>query len=566
MTDVWVAFGVALAPWAALTYVRLRRFLHILQLEEYLTPQYLHWLRSNPRRYLAPVFSVVGLAISIASAAFLVAGLGEYAWAVPLLWGYFPVVLRIRGWLARPTPRKPLVMTSRARRLLIIAVVLEIVCVAAGLGGGWTFGELEAVAAGVLATFLVCALAGHVVAGANLALWPFEELSRRRWQRLAAEKLRASRPRIIAITGSAGKTTTKELVAHLLSAKYRVLKTPASFNTPLGIARTVNDSYDGQDYFVVEMGAYKSGEIARLCRLVGGTDVSVITTVNAQHLERFGSLQATAAAKFEIVEGLRPGGTAVLNFDVAAVRELVKGREFRHRVAAQDERIKDGASQDQDVDVVAIGVEWEDVGLWGTNVVETRMGIEMDVTWDGETVHVATRLLARHNATNVLAAMGVGLACGLELGYMAAAIGRFEPPEHRLQRRDLSNGVTLLDDGYNANPEGIIGALKVLGSYAPRRRVVVTSGLIEMGREKAAYHARIGKAAARYADVAVLVGPKQTSDIRAAMLEAGFAAQCVHVARNPEDAEAVLAAIGQAGDVVLHSTDLPDQFDEYLVI
>jgi UDP-N-acetylmuramoyl-tripeptide--D-alanyl-D-alanine ligase len=355
-----------------------------------------------------------------------------------------------------------------------------------------------------------------------------------------------------------------------------VLKTPASFNTPLGIARTVNDSYDGQDHFVVEMGAYRRGEIERLCRLVGGTDVSVITTVNAQHLERFGSLEATAEAKFEIVEGLRRGGTAVLNFDVAAVREragLLRGAQEAgspHPPAPSpgEERGSQGLrfAKAEEVNVLSFGVEWEDVGLRGANVVETRTGIEMDVTWGGETVHVAPRLLARHNATNVLAAMGVGLACGLELGYMAAAIGRFEPPEHRLRPQELSNGVTLLDDGYNANPEGIIGALEVLGSYAPRRRVLVTSGLIEMGREKAAYHARIGKAAAKYADVAVLVGPKQTSDIRAAMLEAGFAAERVHVARNPEDAESVLGRIGEAGDVVLHSTDLPDQFDEYLVI
>ena len=559
MTEAWVAFGVALAPWAGLTFVRLRRFLHILQLEEYLTPQYLRWLRANPRRYLHGRF-IVGVAAAVVVA--VVVTDASVSGLLVLAWGASAAAVWIRGGQSR----KPLVMTARARRLLIAACTIAVGSVVIAVGVGLVAGERYGVALGIVVATAVCLLAGHVVAGANLALWPFEELSRRRWQRLAAEKLRANRPRIIAITGSAGKTTTKELVAHLLSAKDRVLKTPASFNTPLGIARTVNDSYDGQEFFVVEMGAYRRGEIARLCRLVGGTDVGVITTVNAQHLERFGSLEATASAKFEIVEGLRPGGTAVLNFDVAAVRGLVKGRELRHRVAAQDERVKDGASQDQDVDVVAFGVEWEDVGLRGTNVAETRTGIEMDVTWDGETVHVATRLLARHNATNVLAAMGVGVACGLELGYMAAAIGRFEPPEHRLQPRELTNGVTLLDDGYNANPEGIIGALEVLGSYAPRRRVLVTSGLIEMGREKAAYHAKIGKAAARYADVAVLVGPKQTSDIRAAMLEAGFAAECVHVARNPEDAESVLGRIGDAGDVVLHSTDLPDHLDEYLVI
>jgi UDP-N-acetylmuramoyl-tripeptide--D-alanyl-D-alanine ligase len=558
MTEVWLAFAVALVPWAALTYVRLRRFLHILQLEEYSTLEYLRWLASYPWRYLKLATPLALITVVLA----LTFMTDNERWPAGMLavWAFAALISAWTTLMVGRRVRKPLVKTARATRLLLVGALLCAATVCLTVLLGTMVGEIAAISAGLVATFLVGAFAGHLVAGANLVLWPFEEVSRRRWQRLAAAKLRANRPQIIAITGSAGKTTTKELVAHLLSARFRVLKTPASFNTPLGIARTVNDSYDGQDYFVVEMGAYKRGEIARLCRLVGGTDVSVITTVNAQHLERFGSLEATAAAKFEIVEGLRPGGTAVLNFDVAALREraaLLRG--------AQEALIL-REPQDERIEVVAFGVESEDVALRGTNVVETPGGIELDVKWGGETVHVATRLLARHNAMNVLAAMGVGLACGLELGYMAAAIGRFEPPEHRLRPQELSNGVTLLDDGYNANPEGIIGALEVLGSYAPRRRVLVTSGLIEMGREKTAYHGRIGKAAAKYTDVAVLVGPKQTADIRAAMLQAGFAAECVHVARNPQEAESLLAAIGQPGDVVLHSTDLPDQFDEYLVI
>jgi len=362
---------------------------------------------------------------------------------------------------------------------------------------------------------------------------------------MAAARLRAERPRIIAITGSAGKTTTKDLVSHLLSAKYRVLKTPSSFNTPLGIARTVNDSLQGQDYFVVEMGAYKKGEIAKLCQLVDGTDVSAITTVNAQHLERFGSLEATAEAKFEIVEGLRPGGTAVLNYDVAAIREK--------------------ASQLEGVEIISFGVESADVTLRGSDVVETDTGIEFDVTFEGQVTHVRTQLLARHNATNVLAAMGLGLSCGLEIEYMAAAIRHFRAPEHRLQPVE-AGGVTILDDAYNANPEGIIGAIEVLGRYAPRRRVLVTPGLIEMGNAKAEYHARIGVAAAANVDVVFLVGPKQTADIKDAMLVRGFPEASLHVVRSLDEAREMMMESGAAGDVVLYANDLPDQYDEFLVI
>ncbi|HWO72601.1 MAG TPA: UDP-N-acetylmuramoyl-tripeptide--D-alanyl-D-alanine ligase, partial [Dehalococcoidia bacterium] len=385
------------------------------------------------------------------------------------------------------------------------------------------------------------------LAAANVLLYPVEAATRRRFEVEASRRLREQAPRIIAITGSAGKTTTKELIAHLLSARHRVLKTPASFNTPMGIARTVNDSLSGQEYFVVEMGAYKRGEIAKLCRLVGGTDVSVITTVNAQHLERFGSLEKTAQAKWEIVEGLKPGGTAVLNFDVPAIRER--------------------AEQAHGLQLISFGLNPErEVDLRGSGVTENEGGIEMDVEYRGERVHVATQLMARHNAVNVLAAMGVGLLCGLDLAYMAAALRSFRSPEHRLQPRKLSNGVIVLDDAYNANPDGIIGALETLGRYEPRRRILVTPGLIEMGSEKAAYHSRIGRAAAANCDVAILVGPKQTADIRAAMLEARFPAEQLYVTRSLDEAQTVIGRIGTPDDVILYANDLPDQYDEGLRI
>jgi UDP-N-acetylmuramoyl-tripeptide--D-alanyl-D-alanine ligase len=439
-------------------------------------------------------------------------------------------------------------MTSRARRLLAVSLGVAAVVVAASVVLGSLGGDGTAIAAGVLSVTLVTLFAGHVLLVANLLLWPFEERSRRRFQAMAERRLRERAPKIIAITGSAGKTTTKELVAQLLSARFRVLRTPSSFNTPMGISRTVNDALRDQDYFVVEMGAYTKGEIARLCRLVGGTDVSVITTVNAQHLERFGSLEKTAEAKFEIVGELKPGGVAVLNYDVPAVREHAAGHPG--------------------LDVFSFGVESADVDLRATGVREQEGGIEVDVMVNGETATVRTPLLGRHNAINVLAAIAVGLKCGLDLPYIAAALRQAHPPEHRLQPLTLTTGGILLDDGYNANPQGIIGALEVLGAYAPKRRIVITPGLIEMGKDRAQYHAEIGRAAARHVDVAFLVGPKQTADIRTAMLAAGFPEDRVRTVRSLDEAREAVTAMGgwDAGSVVLIANDLPDQFDEFLVI
>ena len=544
MPEVWLAFALGLLAWSVLLYVRTRRFLHILQLEEYLTREYFRWISTNYARYLRPLHAWTAAAVGMA-ALFIVLGEVELLWVA--IWGLHGLLgLSMGAQHARP--RKPLVVTARARRVLVAAVALGAGGVALATGVGLLVGEREAIAAGIVTATVLTLFAGHVVLAANLLLWPIEERSRRRFQSMAERKIRERQPKIIAITGSAGKTTTKELIGHILAARFRVLRTPSSFNTPMGISRTVNDALTDQDYFVVEMGAYKKGEIAKLCRLVGGTDISVITTVNAQHLERFGSLEKTAEAKFEIVEGLKPGGTAVLNFDVPAVR--------LH------------AANHSGLEILTFGIESEDVRVRATAVREQEGGIEVDVAVSGETATIRAPLLGRHNAGNVLAAIGVGLKCGLDLQYMAAALRQARPPEHRLQPLPLPTGGILLDDGYNGNPQGIIGAIEVLGSYAPRRRILITPGLIEMGKDRAQYHEAIGRAAAKNVDVAYLIGPRQTADIRAGILDAGFPEAHVHTMRSLEEAREQVTAIGgwDAGSVVLIANDLPDQFDEYLVI
>jgi UDP-N-acetylmuramoyl-tripeptide--D-alanyl-D-alanine ligase len=541
MLELWAAFALALVPWLITFAHRAKRFLHILQLEEYYTREYAHWLHSHFSRYLTRR-TWLGVLV-----AFLIVAWSSTSFLTVGLWGILGAVLLALNWNP-PKAKKPLIMTARALRVFVAAFCVGAAFTLLQIALGAVVEERFGVSNGMLTIPLLTVFAGHVVLLANLLLWPFEERTRRRFQRIAERKLRHVNPKIIAITGSAGKTTTKELVAHMLAARYRVLRTPSSFNTPMGISRTVNDSLTDQEYFVVEMGAYTKGEIAKLCRLVGGTDVSVITTVNAQHLERFGSLEKTAEAKYEIVEGLKPGGTAVLNFDVPAVRQH--------------------AQRFPDLDILTFGVESGDVRLRATAVREQESGIEVDVTMDGQRATVRTPLLGRHNATNILAAIGVGLTCGLDLPYMAAALRQTRPPEHRLQPMTLPTGGTYLDDGYNGNPQGIVGALEVLGSYAPRRRIVITPGLIEMGKDRAQYHEAIGRAAAEHVDVAFLVGPKQTADIRAGMLAAGFPTDNVHTVRSLDEARDRITEMHgwDAGNAVLVANDLPDQFDEFLVI
>jgi UDP-N-acetylmuramoyl-tripeptide--D-alanyl-D-alanine ligase len=274
----WLAFGAGVLVWGVLTFLRLRSFLHILQLEEYFTRPYAHWLNTHFDQYLKTMAGAVAGPVL----AYLLLTMDDVELVGLGVWAVVGVGLVVTK--PKHKAKKALVMTARARRVLLVGMGLWVALAGLATGVGLAIGDHEAAAAGVVVASVLCAFAGHVLLVANVALAPVEARMRRRFEVAASKKLAEQRPKIIAITGSAGKTTTKEMVAHLLSGRYRVLKTPASFNTPMGISRTVNEILEHHDYFVCEMGAYQKGEIAKLCKLVGGTDISVITTVNAQHL------------------------------------------------------------------------------------------------------------------------------------------------------------------------------------------------------------------------------------------------------------------------------------------
>ncbi|MBI2910891.1 MAG: UDP-N-acetylmuramoyl-tripeptide--D-alanyl-D-alanine ligase, partial [Chloroflexi bacterium] len=300
--------------------------------------------------------------------------------------------------------------------------------------------------------------------------------------------------------------------------------------------------------FIVEMRAYKRGDIATLCRLHRAPDIAIVTQINEQHQERFGSLENTVRAKFECVAALRPEGTAILNFDNPHIRAYGDG-------PPPPSLIRYGTDPDAPLDLRA------------RNVVTGPEGTSFELAWTGQPcVAVRTSLLGNHNVLNTLAAAGAAHLCGLDLSAVANALRLLSPPRHRLQPMPSSEGVTVLDDSYNANPDGLLEAIDVLASFRPRRRVLVTPGLVEMGPIQAHHHRRIGQRAAASCDLAILVGPRQTEEIRLGLFEAGFPPQRLHVARDFAHATDLLRALGQPDDVVLFANDLPDQYDEGLRI
>ncbi len=492
------------------------RWLRVAQREHYLVDAVsrfaLRWWTRVPVNLAGLGVAVAGLLLSSRWPAAALATAGVVALG--------PIGLSLRGRTSR------LAWTRRLRTLALVWVVLE----AAAVAGGAVAGEGPvAAAAAALAVPALVDLACAVTA-------PLERLLASAHVTRAAARLRRVAPRVVAITGSFGKTSTKGYIVHLVGGNRAVVASPASFNNRAGLARAVNENLaEGTEVFVAEMGTYRRGEIAELCSWIR-PDVAVITAIGPVHLERFGSEDRILEAKAEILDGAR---CAVLVVDDKRLDDLAEtwGREGARvwRVSARD--------PDAEVAVVEEG--------------------------DGLRVHVRGEEIARGvsieaPAGNVAAAVAVALELGVPASDVAARLSSLPVAPHRLEQSAGTGGVVVLDDTYNANPAGgraALATLRRVGAEATRR-VVVTPGMVELGSLQAEENAKFSRRVASVATDLVVVG---RTNRRALLRGAGLASdgggtlQLVVVRTRQQATEWVRAHLGP-GDVVLYENDLPDHY------
>ncbi len=332
---------------------------------------------------------------------------------------------------------------------------------------------------------------------------------------------------VVAITGSLGKTTTKEIAATLLGTLGPLLKTEGNLNNQYGLPLTLLRLLPEHRAAVLELGMNHAGELRRLTGLAR-PDVAVITCVAPVHLEFFDSLEAIAAAKAEVLEGLGPRGVAVLNADDERLRRLGGAHPGR---------------------VVWFGRE-RACDVSAENWRGSLAGMRFDLRLGGRVLDVALPLAGAHNLTNFLAAAAAAHVAGVAPEAIAAAASRVGPAPHRGEVRRLADGVTLLDDCYNSNPAAVAAAVAALGLSGARRRVAVLGDMLELGPEGPELHRQAGRGLAGQVELLAAVGPL-AREILAGAHQAGLPAEALLAFPDAAAAAAGLPALVQPGDAVL---------------
>jgi UDP-N-acetylmuramoyl-tripeptide--D-alanyl-D-alanine ligase len=527
----------AAAGWRYL--LRARRLLHLLQLEHYENARLYLWLRRRGE-LTDPAQSAIQIALAIVGLVLAVTG---PAAAELIAWAALLVALAV---FSRREPAqgtiKPVVWTERARRLLGAALAPAAMAVLLGVVLSVALDSDVPLAAAALVVVACLEAAAPVMTGANTALAPFQRRINRRFEESARAKLASVAPVVVGITGSYGKTTTKVCVGAVLAEHEPTLITPASFNSYLGVIRTINEHLEpAHRDFVVEMGMYRAGDITELCELVH-PQIGVLTAIGPVHLERMGSIEAIADAKAELALALPPDGHLVANGDDRRCREIAA------RVS---------------VDTVLYAIEDPDAHVRAENIGLADGRTHFELVIGDERIAVSSGLLGRHNVSNLLAAAAVGHLRGMSKADIARGLAAVEPPEHRLQ--PIPNpraGIVVIDDAYNSNPAGAAAALEVLHSHPAKRRILVTPGMVELGEQEEELNEAFGRQAAAVCDQVILVGPTRTVPIERGLRAAGFPAEAITVVRDIAEATTVLGGLTRAGDVVLFENDLPDMYSE----
>ena len=543
-------------PIVCFAILGLRYHTHMLQLSSYQFQGYFRHLKTDKARMIAHIAFILLFVITMSGELIntgiqilaLVALLGVY---VGLLISYVP-----------KKAKKKFVVTDRVKRLFVTYVILSFLILVlpyiifgafrrsyqdlspeAGLAGAFISMMIT-----VIMMVLYIGLLPLLPALANLINKPIENRISRWYIDDAVRMIKEHGDlRIIGITGSFGKTSVKYYLTTLLSESFSVLMTPESYNTPMGIVRTIREHLKPtHEIFVCEMGARHLHDIKEITDIVHPDD-GIVTSIGYQHLETFHSLENIISTKYELLDAVDEKEKAEGKQEGKHLKFVNGDNEIIRANMKYPDAITYGLSDGNDYQA-------KDVQVSGA-------GTSFTVTApNGESAEFTTRLVGRHNVENIVGAIAAANSLGVPMKKLVMAVRRLVSVPHRLELTKHGN-VSILDDAYNSNPNGAKVALETLSLFEGSVKILVTPGMVELGEKEAEYNEEFGKQAAAVCDYIILVGQKNSADIERGALGAGFDKERIFTKSSFKEASELMYEIDAGKEkVILLENDLPDNY------
>jgi len=426
----------------------------------------------------------------------------------------------------------PLKVTNRVKRLITTIVIIYLLII-----------FIPDVFAFCLVLSLLIYLYFIIVLVANYINIPVEKFVFNTYKYKALKKLKLMKDlEVIGITGSYGKTSSKNILNDILSVKYDVLKTPKNYNTQYGLILTINNYLDKfNEIFIAEMGAFKKGRIKLLCNLVK-PKYGILTRIGEAHLETFGSIENVQEGKFELIEALPSDGLGILNMDDPYQTSY---------------KLKNNCK------ILWIGIDNKKADVYASNIKIDLKGMNFDVTFKNQkTINFKTKLLGNANIYNILASLALANYLGMSDKELQQGVERIKPIEHRLELKKLDK-YTIIDDAYNSNPVGSSMALDVL-ALMDGYKVVVTPGMIELGEKQNKYNYEFGQKISEVADYVILVGKNQTKEIYKGLKNKKYSEKNISIINDVKEAFKIINDLNNKDKetYILLENDLPDIFNE----
>mgnify|MGYP001625167860 CR=1 FL=1 len=434
--------------------------------------------------------------------------------------------------------KKPLAFTSRIKRMCVTILIIYSIPIVTIL---LTFYSKNL----YLYYFIIGSLIYfnyYIVYLANIINKPIEKLVYLYYKRKANKKLKSlSHMKVVAVTGSYGKTSTKNIISDILNVRYMAFPTPQNFNTNYGLIRTINEYIDKyNDYFIAELGAFRRGDIKSRASIVK-PKYGVLTKIGTAHLDTFGSIENTTKAKFELIEYLPKDGVGFLNID----DELQVNYKLKNNIKIVWYGLSDKA------DVYATDIKYSNKG----------MSFNVHFKGDEKSYEFTTKLLGEANVYNILAGIAVSKELGLNIEELQKGVLQIKTIEHRLEMKKYGN-ITYIDDAYNSNPVGSKMALDVL-KLMPGKKIIITPGMIEMGDKQYEVNYNFGKFIADSVDLVILVGTNQTKPIQDGIKDSKFDDDKLIIVNDVKEAINIAQNYYKGKEVyILLENDLPDLFNE----